>query len=407
MLSSFPGLRRALHQYRGSRLGSVGQAKLKQARGVAASISIFMFLAGLFTCPCVEAGPDDLVAVRLCDAYRPYPTIVLVAPFKLGGLVAHVVQEGRYRVSARSGKTEIRNLRTNEVVPVTGREVQILAAGGSPLVLMHERAGRRLYRGRIVLKSSAAGSLDIVNIVKPREYVAAVVSSETYPGWPAEALKAQAILSQTRLARMRSGEILADSTADESYLGCGGVREEVVDAVNSVWGMVLTYAGSLAEPYYHSTCAGGTSDGENIFQLKKQAPYLQAVACSFCRESNFWKSKRSVIPAVVFRKHFGSLMPAVVAKDNQGRPLAISLGERLVPGFVFWQQIGKDLGWDKVPGNRFDIKAVSSTIVITSSGAGHGVGMCQWGAAGLAGLGRTHKEILAYYFPGTEVIAVP
>jgi stage II sporulation protein D len=65
--------------------------------------------------------------------------------------------------------------------------------------------------------------------------------------------------------------------------------------------------------------------------------------------------------------------------------------------------MGQKLGWDKVPGTRYAISCSPDFVTLTSTGAGHGVGLCQWGACGLARLGKSYLEILRYYFPGTDV----
>ncbi len=65
--------------------------------------------------------------------------------------------------------------------------------------------------------------------------------------------------------------------------------------------------------------------------------------------------------------------------------------------------MGQKLGWDKAPGTRYEIKRAAGAYIIKSSGGGHGVGLCQWGAQGLSRQGKTHAEILKYYFPGTTL----
>jgi stage II sporulation protein D len=77
---------------------------------------------------------------------------------------------------------------------------------------------------------------------------------------------------------------------------------------------------------------------------------------------------------------------------------------RTETAYSFWLKLGQNFGWDKAPGTRFEIKQVAGNqIEISSNGAGHGVGLCQWGACGLAKQGAGYKKILSYYFPGSKI----
>ena len=65
----------------------------------------------------------------------------------------------------------------------------------------------------------------------------------------------------------------------------------------------------------------------------------------------------------------------------------------------------RKLGWNAVPGNAYTVHSESGTISLKGSGAGHGVGLCQRGAAGLARQGMIFTEILRHYFPDTTIEA--
>jgi stage II sporulation protein D len=173
--------------------------------------------------------------------------------------------------------------------------------------------------------------------------------------------------------------------------------------VEQVWGKSLVYKGSAITPYYHSTCGGGTSSAEGI--LPQTPPYLQAVDCQFCRQSPFWKVKQALIPQKVFARLCFSGIPVVEQLNQQDRPLLVRFpnGKQL-SGYRFWLAIGQNFGWDKVPGMRYKLDGISGQQVsIESNGAGHGLGLCQWGAAELAKQGQSWRQILRYYFPQTQV----
>ncbi|MEN9266750.1 MAG: hypothetical protein Q6K99_10990, partial [Thermostichales cyanobacterium BF4_bins_65] len=83
-----------------------------------------------------------------------------------------------------------------------------------------------------------------------------------------------------------------------------------------------------------------------------------------------------------------------------------AMGSRLWSGQEWWQRLGSRLGWGVLPGNRFSWVVGEGGIVLTGQGAGHGVGMCQWGSRGLALLGKDYGAILRYYCPGTSLQTV-
>jgi stage II sporulation protein D len=251
-----------------------------------------------------------------------------------------------------------------------------------------------------------------MNTVSSLRYVESVVGSETPTNWPLEALKAQAVLTQTRLKTRRPGTPLGDSTQSEVYHGLEPITPAVQDAVHAVWGKTLTHQGHPATVFYHSTCGGRTSPASWFRPHNPdftEKPYLTTVRCTTCGASPFFTPTTHVIPAARFRQAFKGLHPQVVEEDAAGRPVAVRLTEtETLSGYAFWLRLGQSFGWDKAPGTQFSLKHLENGgIQITSRGAGHGIGLCQWGAAGLARQGKSYQEILSHYFPGTKISPFP
>lgn len=296
------------------------------------------------------------------------------------------------------------------------------------------------YKGTLdvfVDRTNKTAAVAVVNEVATRDYIASVVGSESQPGWPAEALKAQAVLASTRLVRMLAAEkVIGDSTNEQAYLGSQYERPGIREAVEKTWGECVVFDHRPILAFYHSTCAGGTSRGVDIFGKGADLPYLTSVRCHNCKQSPFWKKTVSRVPAHVFGKALGILlmtelrpigqakaievfMPEIVRRDQQQRPvevktttehkarLQVGLSFRPVAkfesGYEFWIRLGNKMGWDKAPGTRYWLRPDGDVVEISSTGAGHGVGLCQWGACGLARAGKNYGEILQYYFPGTSV----
>ena len=152
-----------------------------------------------------------------------------------------------------------------------------------------------------------------------------------------------------------------------------------------------------------------TSKPVDIFGGHESLPYLTNVKCSYCNQSPFWGETISRIPASRFETVFGIKFPEIISMDVAGRPTEITYrftGKTLTSnGYQYWLKLGQSFGWDKAPGTKFSIGKHDREVFIKSRGAGHGVGMCQHGAIGMARRGKTYKEILAFYFPGTELSA--
>lgn len=363
---------------------------------------------GLWLClswgGCAGAA-DANVQVRLFEACAPPRTIGVSGPFEVLYPMSRRMPPGSYELAARGGKVELLALKHRERRPAITAERLVLRGPAKGLALTYPGKPARRYRGTITLGPAGRGALSIINELGAREYVTAVVGSESPPGWPAEALKCQAVLTQTRLCRYRTGDLLGDSTQQEAYLGAAYERPEVKAAVNAVWGWILTYDGRPVTPYYHAACAGRTSDGGEYFHRPGLFPYLRSVRCSYCFRSPFQDKKRSVIPYRVYRQALKRGVPLISKTDAAGRPIELkSDNSTSTTGYDYWITVGQKLGWDKVPGTRFSLSlAKDGAVVFESTGAGHGVGLCQWGASELARCGWSFRSIMQYYFPGTTV----
>jgi stage II sporulation protein D len=289
-----------------------------------------------------------------------------------------------------------------------GRSILLRGVGEGPV---HLRCGTtvRSYLGQIEITPQVHGrGLKVVNTIDRMNYVQSVVGSEIQPLWSTESIKAMAVLIQTSIAGQRSDEEIGDSTQKRVYFGSDYVSPKVRDAVSSVWGETLCYRSDPISVFYHPTCAGRTSSGVSVFGKPAQRmAYLQSVECDYCKDAPFWKPTITHIYASKFDTAFGEALPVVKSVDEADRPVEMQLtrqGRRsLVSGYQFWTELGQRFGWDKAPGLRFSLIKVGDKIEVKSTGAGHGVGLCQWGAERQAKLGRTYKQILQYYFPGTAL----
>jgi stage II sporulation protein D len=287
---------------------------------------------------------------------------------------------------------------------------------------------RRRYRGLVQIRPEGetygplprTDRLRLVNWVKLEDYLLALVPGEMPPDWPAAALQAQAILARTlaipylqpgpRLSMgSRSANPLRDSTADQFYGGLTYETATTTAAVRETQGQILTDAGEPIAALFHSTCGGHTSANQDIFAPPAR-PYLQGVTCEWCQASPFYGPHSIRLSRGELEQALGSRDLEIVQSDPYGRPLRIRVGSRLLTGQEFTLRLGQTLGWGILPSNRFTLEHLQprpgqqESYLFTYQGAGHGVGLCQWGSRGMAEQSYTAQQILNHYFPGTQVM---
>ena len=254
----------------------------------------------------------------------------------------------------------------------------------------------------------------VVNVVDLEDYVAGVVSSEVNPGWHEELLKTQAVAARTyvlhkKLEKESQPFDVHASVQDQVYTGRQRVNHAVLDAVSQTRGQVLAYEDGPVLAAYSSTAAGSTEDAMNVWS--KDLPYLKGVDCPFDQESP-WYKWQVTIPFDTIESRLrnegypigwlATLTPYRMTDAGRVKEVRIlhSQGELIVTG----QEFRRILGHSNIFSTQFDIERINRDVVFTGKGAGHGVGLCQWGAKEMAELGYPYQSILYYYYPGTEIL---
>jgi stage II sporulation protein D len=253
----------------------------------------------------------------------------------------------------------------------------------------------------------------VINHVDLEEYVKGVVPAEVNAAWHPEMLKAQAVAARTyalyhhRLSAARDYDV-ASSIQDQVYRGRHGVDDRVEFAVESTRGLIITHQGAPIYAAFSSTAAGITEDAMVVWS--KDLPYLKGVECPFDLESPYYQWKASFRIEALERSLRGqgvplgtiaTLTPLTYSRAGRVATLRIlhSKGELILRG----EDLRKAVGYTVVPSTQFSIESVGQEIVLSGYGAGHAVGLCQWGAKELAELGYSFATILLYYYPGTEL----
>jgi len=291
------------------------------------------------------------------------------------------------------------------------------------------------YKGRKyfgIIKIIPNGkSIRIINRLPLEDYLKGVIPAEMPMGKGDsyfQALKAFAICARTyAVDRMKDNNSLFDvyvDTRDQVYGGAGYDRELGDSAVDETAGMILTYDGNPALVYYHSSCGGHTEDASKVFGVDE--PYLKGVKdgdppnCSIA--SNFYWTERYPERIFIERLINAGLLSSgsysiknveVKNRDESGRVsvLLVSLSNSegdnkniIIEGNRIRSVIKRTNGSDILRSTMFDISLnEDKTVIINGRGYGHGVGLCQWGAINQSINGIGYKQILSFYFPGTEV----
>jgi stage II sporulation protein D len=270
--------------------------------------------------------------------------------------------------------------------------------------------GRR-YRGDY--RRTADGS--IVNLVDVEQYLYSVVPREMSPGWPAAALEAQAICARTYVLQRSNPNRdydLVPSELDQVYAGMQGESPAGRAAVDATATQVLRYGSQYALVAY-SSCCGGHTEASSDAWGSTPVPYLGGVTCTYCVASpNYRWSARLPLADLANRfadrlGPFGALRDVRIEQvDPSGRARSLQLvaerGTVDVKGSSFRLAAGARVVRSLLI-TRLQLDSGAGTLVAEGGGLGHGVGMCQWGARGMALAGRSARDVLALYFLGTQV----
>jgi stage II sporulation protein D len=242
------------------------------------------------------------------------------------------------------------------------------------------------------------------------DYVSGVALSEMPPRAAREAVKAQAIAARSYAAaqmkrHFKEGFDFCDSTHCQNFFQIpheGNLKA----TIRSTQGTVLLFKGHPLEAFYHSTCGGRTAADREVFPGRLEGE--RSVVDPYCRISPHYRWSFTVpLKKIdeIFRPVTGFALKTleITNRGPSGRVTELELagsGRLRISGLRFWQRMGESLGWGKLESTLFEIRQVDNQIVFSGKGLGHGLGMCQWGALGMAEKGFDYQAILRYYYPG-------
>lgn len=308
----------------------------------------------------------------------------------------------------------------------------------------------RSYRGDLEMIVSAEAGVTVINRLDLESYLYGVVPSEMSALWPEEALKAQTIAARSealsKLARhAMDGYDLCAETHCQVYSGTSRETPRVCRLVDETAGLVLTYDGKPVDAVYSSSCGGHTQD--NIYGAGEDVPYLRGspdgaapglFPLSPLDLERWIKSPPDGIHCGApiqaqpsrfrwVRVYTAEEMDRMAGRLGRvGSVRHIEVVERKRSGHISSirvvgtegaVEIDKELVIRRALGDlrsslfkaetRFDAAGEPVEHLFFGGGWGHGVGMCQSGAAGRALAGQSAEEILRHYFPTASITPVP
>ncbi|MHA6481341.1 stage II sporulation protein D [Paenibacillus sp. strain BS8-2] len=255
-------------------------------------------------------------------------------------------------------------------------------------------------------------------------YVMGVLAGEMPIDFELEALKAQAIAARTYIVRrMASGENdmasrgadVSDTIRHQVYVSKKELasrwsgKDKAVNlakleqAIRETRGLIVTYEGQPIEAAFFSTSNGFTENSEDYWSLA--LPYLRSVASPWDKELSPRYEQELTFKVSQFYSAIGLSGKSASAKKPSIKVLDKSDGNRImllsINGRSFTgREVRERLG---LASSQFSWKISKGSITFTTYGLGHGVGMSQWGANGIAKDGGRAEDILLHYYTGTKV----
>ena len=322
-----------------------------------------------------------------------------------------------------------------------------------------DRHEDQAFEGQLEIVQNADGTETAVNVLDLEDYLTSVISSEMSADSPLELLKAHAVISRSWAMNILLGR---NSTGHEGYDVCGDDHcqryegtlrrnPRAVEAVRATQGQVLTYAGEICDTRYHKCCGGKTERFATCWE-DRLVSYLTPVDCPYCgravgntrllrlvlnnydqetQDFHDWEVRYTQAElAEIIRTKSGKDFGEIVAlrpllRGGSGRIYSLE-----IVGTKRTETIGKELtirywlsrsclysSWFEVE-NLYDNTesmeqgreassllqpSVPGAFVLHGHGWGHGVGLCQIGAAEMAAEGASYEAILTHYYPYTTI----
>ncbi len=370
---------------------------------------IFLFLGPIL------GGGVLIFSIPLAEAGESIRVLVLkdVSAVKLSG-------EGLTLHNLKTGQTFFKNRKSSSLTVEREAGPRLRVRGHSlsaPGFVVDSFAGPvsingRKYRDQLKMIPGPNRDVWVINVLPLEEYLVGLVNYEISSQWTMEALKTQVVAARTYAFYQRSnrsGELydVDSGVNDQVYGGVGREDNRSRKAVQETKGELILYQGNPIFAVYSACCGGKTEWGENMWA--GNFPYLRSAECNYCLDSPHFLWNYSI--------EGDRLGMALEATSSNSRVLGLEIDQRSQSRRVLkltvqmegnQRQIsGKDfrrlLGYDQLRSTNFVMSQKDGVYHFSGLGWGHGVGLCQWGAKGMAEAGADYRTILKYYYQDVEV----
>jgi len=242
-------------------------------------------------------------------------------------------------------------------------------------------------------------------------YVAGVLAGESSVFQSREAQKAMAVAARTYAVRLRGRHKSEGfdfcATTHCQHLDLDAVTPRLEGIADETAGELLWFEGKPAFACYTRDCGGRTEDASAVWP-DLAAPYLKSHPDPYCAGAA-WQSAVDPSRLADALRRAGLRMPAqpqqiaILDRTGSGRARTLSIsggGESVrIAASAFRFAVGREIGWNEIRSDAYQVQG----LVFNGRGSGHGVGLCQLGADHMGSGGRTYRDILAFYYPGTAV----
>lgn len=255
---------------------------------------------------------------------------------------------------------------------------------------------------------------DSIDTVPIEEYVVGVLAGEMPVEFELEALKAQAVAARSYVMRqmernINNGYDVVDSVTNQVYLDEQYLmtvwKNSYTDNINKIKmavlqtkGEYLSYDGKVADALFFSTSPGVTENSEEVFSSKE--PYLRSVESKWDSISPSYTSQKTYTLNEFYSKlglsYSSVLNIKIISTTQTGRIQKISINGKEFTGSTVCSKLS-------LKSTFFEIKQDGNNVIINNKGYGHGVGMSQYGAQGMAKEGYKYDEILKHYYTDIEI----
>lgn len=319
---------------------------------------------------------------------------------------------------------------------IWGFVIFVLVVLGIPLLMVYsnvslrpeEKAGRTVPDVAIDVFVEGEGGIRAMPL---EEYLKGVVAAEMPASFHKEALKAQAVVARTyAVRRMRifggsgsrehpGADISTDPVLGQAWISKEQCRQrwgflgylrywpKIEAAVRETEGLVVIYRNRLIDPVYHSTCGGHTENSEDVWS--GQEPYLRGRPCPYDAHSPHYGTVQEVsfdeiaarlgLDALALKTAAGvqGTLIQILKRGRGGHASTVRVGDKEMTANEFRLALG-------LKSSKFTWRAGPNGVRFLTDGYGHGVGLCQYGADGMARRGYVFEDIVKYYYTGVQVV---